>query len=299
MNQKKYSFVYVMCGLLLVCLFASSQIKISSETDIVSAPNVIKSKETANHISDTESFFEEEKTVTYRKDNKKQFNLYEKLAFYRIEQEKLEKEILTYQENLTQEQKEIKIKLARVISGESTDVLKLINRNVVSPNETMIYPRIRILDILLLIRDYDKASQLISAGAEVDSDKGYKYKPVFTAARSGNIKAMQFLIDQGADLHHVDESGLNAFINASNKNRLDMMVFLLSRDVSIRPGNGSHFLDAMDHLILFHFPRLETLEFLCDLGFRVSREHIKVAYGRFKKQPEIIQFLEKEYEYTE
>jgi ankyrin repeat protein len=82
------------------------------------------------------------------------------------------------------------------------------------------------------IGNFSVVKLLIEAGALVDSeDKIMKETPLGLAVTRGNHEMIEYLVDQGADIHHLNKDGANMLHNAANDKALGN--YLLDKGLSI------------------------------------------------------------------
>lgn len=127
--------------------------------------------------------------------------------------------------------------------GESTKTMT----NAIANKDTLAMAEIILMEIkkdskkenknlcLLLVADYgilQSTKYLIEIGAEVDCLAPANFRtPLLTAASSGHINIVSYLLANGANINAKDSMAANALILASTKGNLDMIKFLVEKGI--------------------------------------------------------------------
>lgn len=83
--------------------------------------------------------------------------------------------------------------------------------------------------------DLDRTKKMLAIGADVNARNFAGWVAIGLFAFNGNIEAVRFLIDHGADINARSNSEASALCWAFDKNRSDIAVLLLEQGAEISP----------------------------------------------------------------
>ena len=108
------------------------------------------------------------------------------------------------------------------------DIAELLLKKGASPNRRE-EDKSTVIVVCLENEYFDLAEKLVEAGAEIDIRSGHGWTPLMWASVKGRRKAVDFLLENNANIHACNDDGWNSVTGAYFKKQTDIVELLISK----------------------------------------------------------------------